>query len=550
MNETPSATAIFAPIWRRKWLILIVGIVVAGGSYVYYKHKPTQFQLTTQLYLAAGNEEQLGEKGVTAKGTTLAASAQADIINSIVVELVRRQLKAQDRHISKVAAKAKVKAKANSEKSAFITITTEGHDRKAAALLANDVAQAYIKRQHSQYERGIRNAISIARRQLRKIEAPPPVAAGKAKSSTKTTSTSSEGDIIREAQLSTKIDQLEAGLNITAVEQVKPAKPAAAVLVGPEPKKNGLFGFVIGIVLAAIAAFLLGRVDRRLRSLADVEAVFHAQILTALPQVKRPILERDGAPSPARSLIEPLRRLHTTLELGNTLAGEHRARPRSILFLSAEPGDGKSTIAAQLALVEREAGQRAAIVEADFRHPTQARLLAVEERPGLAEALVGTLTLSEALQSVPSAQLQTVAGQAPSAANVATALASHEDGSVAVLVGQAAAANPPALLAGPAITETLRSLAEQFDYTLLDAPSPLEVSDVMSLLMAVDAIVIVARIGHTRERSADRLRQLLAQTPSAPVLGVVANGVERRDIERYGISAATSRSWLARLTRR
>ncbi len=63
MNETPSATAILAPIWRRKWLILIVGIVVAGGTYLYYKRKPLTFQSETQVYLSAGHEEEAGEKG-------------------------------------------------------------------------------------------------------------------------------------------------------------------------------------------------------------------------------------------------------------------------------------------------------------------------------------------------------------------------------------------------------------------------------------------------------------------------------------------------------
>jgi tyrosine-protein kinase len=551
MNETPSATAIFAPIWRRKWLILIVGILVAGASYGYYKRQPAEFQLTTQLYLGAGSEEQLGEKGVSAKGTTLAANVESDIINSIVVEAVRKQLKAQHRHLAKVAAKAKAKAKATSEKSSFVTITVEAHSARAGALLANDVAQAYIKRQHAQYDRGIKNAISIARRQLRKIEAPPPVVAGKAKGATKVSTAASEGNIIREAQLSTKIDQLEAELNITAVQQVKPAKPAGALLLGPEPKKNGEFGFVIGVVLAAIAAFLLGRVDRRLRSLADVEAVFHSQILTALAHVKRPILQRDGAPAPAKLLIEPLRRLHTTLELGPTLAGERQSPPRSILFLSADPGDGKSTLAAQLALVQREAGRRVAIVEADFRHPVQAKLLGVGGHPGLAEVLLGTLTVDEALQSVSAAQPPAFAEEAQSAASVATAVASRMDGAVSVLVGETAAANPPALLAGSGITEVMRSLAEECDYVLLDAPSPLEVSDVMPLLTAVDGIVIVARIGHTRERSAERLRQLLLRTPSAPVLGVVANGVSPKDIERYGISVGSGRrGWSAILTRR
>jgi Mrp family chromosome partitioning ATPase len=86
---------------------------------------------------------------------------------------------------------------------------------------------------------------------------------------------------------------------------------------------------------------------------------------------------------------------------------------------------------------------------------------------------------------------------------------------------------------------------------LIDAPSPLEVSDVVPLLGSVDAIVIVARIGHTRETSAQRLLQLLMRTPSAPVIGVVANGVTRKDSERYGISlGGRERGWLAKLTRR
>ena len=98
------------------------------------------------------------------------------------------------------------------------------------------------------------------------------------------------------------------------------------------------------------------------------------------------------------------------------------------------------------------------------------------------------------------------------------------------------------------MAELLRSLGADYDHVLLDAPSPLEYSDAMPLLGAVDGIVIVARVGHTHERSADRLRQLLAHTPSAPILGVVANGVSAKDIQRYGMAAGRiERGWLGRL---
>jgi len=83
----------------------------------------------------------------------------------------------------------------------------------------------------------------------------------------------------------------------------------------------------------------------------------------------------------------------------------------------------------------------------------------------------------------------------------------------------------------------LRSVAEDFSYVLIDAPPPLAVSDVIPLLHMVDAIVIIARVGHTREASAQRLAQLLKQTTSAPVLGVVANDVASGDIKAYGFSS-------------
>src|SRR6185312_11037242 len=79
--------------------------------------------------------------------------------------------------------------------------------------------------------------------------------------------------VIQAAQLSSKINQLEAQLAIVGVRQVKPAKPRSSQLISPHPKKNAEFAFVIGIVLASIDAYALSRFDRRLRSLADVESV-------------------------------------------------------------------------------------------------------------------------------------------------------------------------------------------------------------------------------------------------------------------------------------
>jgi Mrp family chromosome partitioning ATPase len=120
-------------------------------------------------------------------------------------------------------------------------------------------------------------------------------------------------------------------------------------------------------------------------------------------------------------------------------------------------------------------------------------------------------------------------------------------GSLFLLAGGGPVSNPPALIGQPAMAELLQNVAGDFDYVLIDAPAPLEVSDVMPLLKLVDGLVIVARIAHTREVSARRLMQLLSHAESAPLLGVVANCVARSDSERYGFASPNGGAWPLRV---
>jgi Mrp family chromosome partitioning ATPase len=540
MNQTTDATTIFAPLWRRKWLILAVGIIVAGASYAYYKRQRPTYQSSTQIYLGAGLEEAAPGEKASSKGQTASILDQAAVINSIVVENVHRQLKAE--HKLALVRGTVIRAK-GAEKGQFITITTEAHTAKGAALLANLTAQSYIRRQHVEHKRVIEKAIAISRRQLRRIEAAnaPRPATGTAKKS----ASPSTASILQAASLNSKINQLESSLVVAGAQQVKPAKAATALQLSPKPRQNAIFGFVLGLVLAAIAAYILSRFDRRLRTLAGIEQVFATQILAALPKAGRAVTHRDGQPAPSKQLLEPLRRLHTALQLGDKLGPEPVTPRRIILFISPDAGDGKSTLVADLAMTQRDAGQRVAVIEANFRRPVLSKLLDLQSTSGLAEALAGTVPVGEALQRV--LPLQPVdGGEAQPAGGVLTAVESRA-GSLFVLSGGLGVANPPALIGHPAMAELLRTVAADFDYVLIDAPSPLEVSDVMPLLKLVDGIVIVARAGYTREVSAQRLVQLLAHTECAPLLGVVANCVAQGDTERYGFASPNGRAWPLRL---
>src|SRR5947208_11814453 len=98
MNETSTdATSLLAPLWKRKWLILAVTVLVGVGTYYYYKNKPFVYQARTQLLLGATNEQvALTGNGGKTTLTGRALSDQVELINSSVIGVpVRKKLRAE-----------------------------------------------------------------------------------------------------------------------------------------------------------------------------------------------------------------------------------------------------------------------------------------------------------------------------------------------------------------------------------------------------------------------------------------------------------------------
>jgi polysaccharide biosynthesis transport protein len=521
LNETSDATEIFAPLWKRKWLILLVGVLVGVATYLYYDHQPKVYGASTGVYLGSGSEVQalLGNGQATATENDRSITNQVVLINSSVVgaAVQRRLLKegnteAAGGSITAVAAKG----------SDFISISATAGSGQAAADLANTYVRIYLLLREANYRKNIKIALASTNEQLRATE----------ESVTSTTS-----ETLQIQNLVDRINQLRSQLSLgdAGNRQINPAV-ASSVPLSPRPKRNALFGFILGIVLAAIGAYALSRFDRRLRSLADIEEAFQAPVLTTVPSIRRPIVNQQGEVMPAAALREPLRRLHTTLQLRNMADPDRGPAPRSLLFVSADAGDGKSTLLASLAMVQREAGERVVILESDLRRPIQADLFGIDGSQGLAEVLAGAIPVQQATQTVVPSPSANPAAPFDLSRGVATVAEQRVGGSLSILPSGGAVANPPALLAGRAMPMLLGSLGEEFDYVLVDAPPPLEVSDVLPLLAMVDAIVIVARVGHTGETSAQRLLDLLSRAPHAHVMGVIANDASESDVETFGLS--------------
>ena len=282
-----------------------------------------------------------------------------------------------------------------------------------------------------------------------------------------------------------------------------------------------IVGLLIGVGIALALELLRPRVqDRR-----DAEREFASVVLAEVPHLSR--RERHQHPRgghhfhPA-SFREAHRMLRTSILLMGGLDPERTggfdgtaeqllvAGPQVILVSSALPGEGKSTTVANLAVAMAESGRRVLVCNADFRAPQVHLAFGLEPGPGLTDLLTekaGPRLLADLVQptGVPGVSLV------------------HSGTSVD---------SPAELVAtkGARLLEQARALA---DVVLLDTAPLLVVSDASELLPAVDAVVMVARVGRTTKEGARRSAQLLERA-GIPLLGVVLVGVSLRVAQYYG----------------
>jgi len=179
---------------------------------------------------------------------------------------------------------------------------------------------------------------------------------------------------------------------------------------------------------------------------------------------------------------------------------------KTVLVTSAVPGEGKSTVASNLAIAFAQAGANVCLVDADLRRPRVAKLFGAENWRGLTKAVVAQ-TLENDLQttSVPGLSLLT-SGPIPP--------------------------NPAEILGSGRMSQLLAELSERFDMVIIDSPPTLAVTDAAVLAPKVDGVMLVVRSGKADRQAVKRAVASL-QAVKANVLGVTLSAVESDGRDGY-----------------
>ncbi|MQL53505.1 polysaccharide biosynthesis tyrosine autokinase [Desulfofundulus thermobenzoicus] len=182
---------------------------------------------------------------------------------------------------------------------------------------------------------------------------------------------------------------------------------------------------------------------------------------------------------------------------------------RSIMVTSAGPEDGKSTTAANLAVVLAQAGHRVILVDCDLRKPTQHRNFQVENHRGITNCLLQDLD---------------------------PVAVSHNGlvDNLSVLTSGPIPPNPAELLGSEKVRALWPALLERFDYVIVDSPPVLAVTDAALLAAQVNGVLLVIRAAATRVEIAREAKEQLAKA-GARIIGVVLNQVKMpaRDYHYY-----------------
>lgn len=287
------------------------------------------------------------------------------------------------------------------------------------------------------------------------------------------------------------------GKAITPKSPVKPRKTLIVVIAG-------LVALVIGIGLTV----LLARLSNSFKSVRDIENQLNQPMLGMLPLVNKnktkTNVERLYASEGDKAFSEAIRTLRTSIVLS---ALEH---PRKVLlFTSSIPGEGKSTVASNLAASLVQFG-KILIIDADLRRPTVHKHYALPVgSAGLANYLAGTATLDETIH---------VSGD-----------------SIDLIPAGAVPPNPQELLMSPRLSKLMSELRARYDYIVVDSPPCMAVSDAMILSGLVDSVIYVVKSNATAIHVAQRgVGQLLQK--NAAILGVVLNQVDIKKARRHGES--------------
>lgn len=503
---------------RRWWWLLLLVPVVAGSTarYVVSRSDPLYAASSTVL-VNAGESTALLDMGLIQSSRSITETFRELIRTPLILAPV---VDALGLPYGADSLQAKVTVSPIGETS-FLTISVSDTDPQRAASIANEIAiqfAAYVEAQAIEEDSPARIDLGAEIAETRQR-----IEENEAQVLELQRSPNAEDEAVKQevAALNRFLDQLYASYTrlllteqqvatslATSQARVEFVREAAAPGAPYAPRVTvfTLAAGLAGIVLAVVAVGLLEYLDNAVKVGRDFVALVGAPLLSVITTAPKLRPGRDQAivlERPRSTTAEAIRLLRTNVEF----AAASR-EIRTLVVTSPGPGEGKSTITANLGTAMAQAGYTTVIVDADLRRPSQHRIFGLANERGLSTLLAR-----------PERTWQEVAGQ------VGTP-------NLLVIPSGPLPPNPADLLSSDRLRHLLAEIGQTADIVLVDTPPILAVSDPLVVATHTDGVALVCRAGRTRVESLRRAAEALEQG-NVRLVGVVLNQQPEQDLGDY-----------------
>ncbi len=293
--------------------------------------------------------------------------------------------------------------------------------------------------------------------------------------------------------------------NIRIIDRaVAPTRPYQ-----PRVLCNLLLALLVGLAGGTSLALFTARLDDTVKTPEDVRRLLEVPCLGVIPhladQASAGPIELKSSSHPQSALAEAYRGVRTSV-----LFARGGSAPRSILITSAEPGEGKTLSAVNLALSMASAGERVLLVDADLRRPRLHKIFQLGNEHGLSRLIAEGLPLEAAVVRPENFQLDVIpSGPIP--------------------------ATPAELLGSEAMARILPELGRRWDRVVIDSAPLFNLTDSVVLSRLVDATLLVVWVGRTRPATLLRATEPIRQVGNN-LIGCLLNHVESdpRSYYSYG----------------
>jgi Mrp family chromosome partitioning ATPase/capsular polysaccharide biosynthesis protein len=517
-------------------ILLCVPVILGAAGWFSARSQAKVYRSTAQVLLRPNDpNERVGTSGAT--GTEILnadriVQAQANIAKG---PAVRKAVAAKLGSVTEQELKKNlvVSPAVNSN---ILSISADDIDPERAALFANATAAAFIENRRLSAVAGLESAIAdlddkVAglQRQISELARSQTDPSKAAQLDTAQSQSKSLSD--RRLQLAVDKD-----LKKGEAELIASAAPAESP-ISPRPARTAALAAVIGLLGVAGVVLLKDRLDTRLRSREDAEETSGLATLTEVPfdrAAGKDALRVAAEDEPDGLVAEAIRSLRVSLRF---LGLEEPVKV--ILVTSALPGDGKSTVSANLAHSYAESGARTLLVSADLRRPQVEKMSAVSSERGLVE-------LFDEMASAHEQSRQNRNSRVRERVLIGAAAISHychnDVPNLWVLPAGQRVANPVEILGSAVAKEFFARAAEDFDAVIIDSPPVLAVADAVVLSQFVDGVLVVTSISKTQRPALARAVEVL-RNGQANVLGLVLNRVGGTSGSGYGYGSGYGQAY-------